>query len=134
MPLMKPPYGQITAIDLNKGEIVWQTPHGETPDAVRNNPLLKGMTIPRTGSQGKVGVLVTKNLIIAGDGTATTGPDGKLGGWLRAYDKATGKEVGAVPLPARVTGSPMTYMHNGVQYIAIAVSGPPGRLVGFRLP
>ena len=134
MPLMKPPYGQITAIDLNKGEIVWQTPHGETPDAVRNSPLLKGMTIPRTGSQGKVGVLVTKNLIIAGDGTATTGPDGKLGGWLRAYDKATGKEVGAVPLPARATGSPMTYLHNGVQYVAIAVSGPPGRLVGFRLP
>ena len=135
MPLMKPPYGQITAIDLNKGEIVWQTPHGETPDEVRNNPALKGMTIPRTGSRGKVGVLVTKNLIIAGDGTATTGKDGKMGGWLRAYDKATGKEVGAVPLPHRVTGSPMTYMLNGQQYIAVAVSGPgtPGRLVSFRL-
>ena len=91
------------------------------------------MTIARTGSRDKVGVLVTKNLIIAGDGTATTGPDGKLGGWLRAYDKATGKEVGAVPLPARVTGSPMTYMLGGAQYVAIAVSGPPGRLVVFRL-
>ena len=134
MPLMKPPYGQITAIDLNKGEIVWQVPHGETPDEVRGSPALKGMTIPRTGSRGKVGVLVTKNLIIAGDGTATTGPDGKLGGWLRAYDKRTGKEVGAVPLPTRVTGSPMTYMHNGVQYVAVAVSGGmPGRLVAFRL-
>jgi quinoprotein glucose dehydrogenase len=134
MPLMKPPYGQITAIDLNKGEIVWQTPHGETPDEVRGSPALKGMTIARTGSRGKVGVLVTKTLIIAGDGTATTGPDGKMGGWLRAYDKATGKEVGAVPLPTRVTGSPMTYMHNGAQYIAVAVSGGmPGRLVGLRL-
>jgi quinoprotein glucose dehydrogenase len=134
MPLMKPPYGQITAIDLNKGEIVWQLPHGETPDEVRGSPALKGMTIPRTGSKGKVGVLVTKNLIIAGDGTATTGPDGKLGGWLRAYDKATGKEVGAVPLPTRVTGSPMTYSVDGAQYIAVAVSGGmPGQLVSFRL-
>ena len=134
MPLMKPPYGQITAIDLNKGEIVWQVPHGETPDEVRNNPALKGMTIPRTGSKGKVGVLVTKSLIIAGDGTATTGPDGKLGGWLRAYDKATGREVGAVPLPTKVTGSPMTYSVDGAQYIAVAVSGGmPGQLVGFRL-
>jgi quinoprotein glucose dehydrogenase len=135
MPLMKPPYGQITAIDLNKGEIVWQVPHGETPDEVRTSPVLKGMTIPRTGSQGKVGVLVTKTLIIAGDGTATTGTDGKLGGWLRAYDKARGKEVGAVPLPTKVTGSPMTYVVEGVQYVAVAVSGNglPGRLVSYRL-
>ncbi len=71
---------------------------------VRNNPALKGMKIPRTGSQGKVGILVTKTLIIAGDGTATTDKDGKLGGWLRAYDKKTGKEVGAVPLPGRASG------------------------------
>ena len=135
MPLMKPPYGQITAIDLNKGEIVWQVPHGETPDEVRNNPLLKGMAIPRTGSQGKVGTLITKTLVIAGDGTATTGPDGKMGAWLRAYDKATGKEVGAVRLPTRVTGSPMTYAVNGVQYVAVPVSGfgEPGRLVAYKL-
>ncbi len=135
MPLMKPPYGQITAIDLNKGEIVWQVPHGETPDEVRNSPALRGMTIARTGSQGKVGTLITKTLVIAGDGTATTGPDGKMGAWLRAYDKATGKEVGAVRLPTRVTGSPMTYAVNGDQYVAVAVSGfgEPGRLVAFKL-
>lgn len=135
MPLLKPPYGQITAINLNRGDIVWQVPHGQTPDVVRNNPALKGMTIPRTGSQGKVGVLVTKTLIIAGDGTATTSADGKFGGWLRAYDKATGREVGAVPLPARVTGSPMTYSVGGTQYIAVPVSGVgmPGQLVSLKI-
>jgi len=134
LPIFKPPYGRITAYDMNKGEIVWQVPHGETPDVVRNHPALKGINIPRTGSQGKVGILITKTLVIAGDGTATTDKDGKLGGWLRAYDKATGKEVGAVPLPGRATGSPMTYMVDGQQHIAIACTGPvPGRLVGLRL-
>jgi len=134
--LMKPPYGQITAIDLNKGEIVWQVAHGETPDEVKNAPALKGLKIPRTGSLGKVGLVITKNLVIAGDGTATTGADGKLGGWLRAYDKKTGREVAAVPLPSRVSGSPMTYMVGGKQYVAVAVSGSGanGQLVSFRLP
>ncbi len=136
MPLMKPPYGQITAIDMNRGTIAWQVPHGETPDEVRNNPALKGLAIPRTGSRGKVGVLVTKTLVIAGDGTATTGDDGKKGGWLRAYDKRSGREVGAVPLPARVTGSPMSYESAGAQYVVVPVSGPgePGQLVAFKLP
>ncbi|HEX2760261.1 MAG TPA: PQQ-binding-like beta-propeller repeat protein [Rhizomicrobium sp.] len=134
MPIFKPPYGRITSYDMNKGEILWQIAHGETPDVVRNNPALKGMKIPRTGSQGKVGILVTKTLIIAGDGTATTDKDGKLGGWLRAYDKKTGKEVGAVPLPGRASGSPMTYMVDGQQYISIACTGPvPGRLVTLKL-
>jgi len=135
MPLMKPPYGQITAIDLNRGEIVWQVPHGQTPDEVRLNPVLKGMTIPRTGSRGKVGVLVTKTLVIAGEGTITTGEDGRKGAWLRAYDKASGREVGAVWMPARVTGSPMTYAWGGVQYIAVPISGPgvPGQLLTFKL-
>jgi len=126
LPLMKPPYGQITAINLNSGEIVWQVPHGETPDEVRLHPALKGLTIPRTGSKGKVGVLVTQTLVIAGEGTATTGADGKKGAWLRAYDKKTGKEL----------GSPMTYEHAGVQYIAVPISGPgvPGQMLTFRLP
>ena len=135
LPLMKPPYGQITAIDLNKGDIVWQVPHGQTPDEVKFNPVLKGMAIPRTGSEGKVGVLVTKTLVIAGDGTATTGADGRKGAWLRAYDKASGKELGAVWMPARVTGSPMTYAVGGTQYIAVPISGPgvPGQMLTFKL-
>ena len=68
LPLVKPPYGRITAIDLNKGELVWQIAHGETPDNIKNHPALKGVTIPRTGRQGRIGVLVTKTLVIAGEG------------------------------------------------------------------
>ena len=68
LPLVKPPYGRITAIDLNKGEMVWQIAHGETPDNIRNHPALKGVTIPRTGRQGRIGTLVTKTLVIAGEG------------------------------------------------------------------
>ena len=77
LPLVKPPYGRITALDLNKGELVWQIAHGETPDNIKNHPALKGVTIPRTGRQGRIGVLATKTLVIAGEGglftTATAG-------------------------------------------------------------
>ena len=77
LPLIKPPYGRITAIDLNKGEIVWQIAHGETPDNIRNHPALKGLTIPRTGRDGRIGTLVTKTLVIAGEGGFFTLPDGR---------------------------------------------------------
>ncbi|MDB5441068.1 MAG: Quinoprotein glucose dehydrogenase, partial [Caulobacteraceae bacterium] len=79
---------------------------------------------PRTGSRGKVGVLATKTLLIAGDGTSTTGADGKVGGWLRAYDKATGREVAQIPIPAAVTGNPMTYSVAGRQFIAVGLADP----------
>src|SRR5206468_10163335 len=135
LPLIKPPYGRITAIDLNKGEMVWQIAHGETPDNVRNHPALKGLTIPRTGRQGRIGALVTKTLVIAGEGGFFTSASGR-GAMLRAYDKATGKEVGSVFMPAPQTGSPMTYMLNGKQYIVLAVSGGnySAELLAFRLP
>jgi quinoprotein glucose dehydrogenase len=136
LPLVKPPWGRITAIDLNKGEIAWQVPHGDTADNVRNHPLLKGLSIPRTGRPGRLGVLTTKSLVIAGESGFVTTPSGKRGAMLRAYDKATGKEVGAVYLPAPQTGSPMTYVMNGRQYIVVAVSGAgySGELIAFRLP
>ena len=136
LPLVKPPYGTITAISLDKGEIVWQVAHGETPDALRGSPALKGMNIPRTGQAGSVGTLVTKTLVIAGDPQFTTLPSRPRGAMLRAYDKATGKEVGSVYLPAPQSGSPMTYMLNGRQYIVVAVSGGPysGEYIAFRLP
>src|SRR5262249_6777890 len=95
LPFLKPPYGRITAIDLDKGEWVWQIAHGETPDFVRNSPALKGVTIPRTGQSGAVGALITKTLVIAGEPQATTLPGRPRGAMLRAYDKATGREVGA---------------------------------------
>ena len=67
LPFVKPPWGRITAIDLNKGEMVWQIPHGETLDAVTNHPMLKGVTIPRTGRIGPIGTLTTKTLVISGE-------------------------------------------------------------------
>ncbi|MBF8300899.1 MAG: Quinoprotein glucose dehydrogenase [Acidobacteria bacterium] len=137
LPLLKPPYGTISAIDLNKGEIVWQTAHGETPDAIKNHPALKGLSIPRTGrAGGRIGVLVTRTLAIAGEPGFGTTPNGQRGAMLRAYDKATGAEVGAVYMPAPQTGSPMTYMLNGRQYLVVAISGAgyTGELLAFRLP
>jgi quinoprotein glucose dehydrogenase len=89
LPIIKPPYGRITALDMNKGTLAWQIAHGETPDNIKNHPALKGLTIPRTGRQGRIGVLVTKNLVIAGEGGFFTTPKGPRGAMLRAYDKAT---------------------------------------------
>ena len=96
--------------------------HGETPDSIRNHPALKGLAIPRTGQSGAVGALVTKTLVIVGDPLATT-MGARRGAMLRAYDKATGTEVGAVYMPAQQSGTPMTYALNGKQYIVVAVSG-----------
>jgi len=136
LPLLKPPYGQITAYDMNKGEILWQVAHGDTPDNVRNSPALKGRNIPRTGRPGQAGTLVTKTLVIAGEKGVATQPNGEKGALLRAYDKATGKDAGSVFMPAPQSGSPMTYMLNGKQYIVVAISGNGynGELVAFRLP
>jgi quinoprotein glucose dehydrogenase len=136
LPIMKPPYGQISAIDLTRGEIVWQVAHGETPDAIRNHPALAGLTIPRTGRPGTVGTLVTRTLLVAGEAGFGPTPSGARGAMLRAYDKRTGTEVGAVYMPAPQTGSPMTYMLNGRQYIVVAVGGAgySGELLAFRLP
>ena len=136
LPLIKPPYGRITALDLNKGDISWQIAHGDTPDNIKNHPALKGIDIPRTGRPGRIGVLVTKNLVVAGEGGFVTTANGQRGAMLRAYDKATGQDAGAVYMPAPQTGSPMTYFYNGKQYILVAISGASytGELVAFKLP
>lgn len=136
LPLLKPPYGTISAIDMKRGEILWQVPHGETPDSVRNHAALAGLDLPRTGQSGTVGTLVTSTLVIAGEPERTTTETGESGAMLRAYDKLTGAEVGAVYLSAPQSGSPMTYMLNEVQYIVIAISDGQntGELVALRLP
>jgi quinoprotein glucose dehydrogenase len=137
LPIIKPPYSTITAIDLNTGEIKWQVPHGETPDFVRNSPALKGMDIPRTGQTSyNIGTLLTKTLVIAGDSMVTTTADHPRGAMLRAYDQQNGREVGAVWMPAPQSGSPMTFMLNGRQYIVVAVSGGnySGEFICFSLP
>jgi quinoprotein glucose dehydrogenase len=136
LPLLKPPYGRITAIDLNKGEIVWQVAHGETPDNIRNHPALQGLNIPRTGRPGQAGTLVTKTLLVAGEKGIATMPDGRRGAYLRAYNKATGQDAGKIYMPAPQSGSPMTYMLNGKQYIVVAISGQGynAEFVAFALP
>jgi quinoprotein glucose dehydrogenase len=136
LPLMKPPYGRITAINLDKGDIVWWIAHGDTPDYVRNSPALKEVTIPKTGQSGYVGVLVTKTLVIAADPLVTTTPEHPRGALLHAYSKATGKELGAVWMPAAQSGTPMTYSVNGRQFIVVPVSGGnySGEYLAFALP
>jgi quinoprotein glucose dehydrogenase len=136
LPLLKPPYGRITAISLETGDFRWQIAHGETPDYVRNHPALKGLKIPRTGRAGNLGPLCTKTLVICGEAGYFTDPQGIRGAMLRAYDKGTGEEKGAVYLPAPQSGCPMTYMLAGRQYIVLAVSGGSysGELLAFRLP
>jgi quinoprotein glucose dehydrogenase len=135
LPVVKPPYGQISAIDLKTGDILWQVAHGETPDNVRNHPLLKNMNLPRTGRIGPVSTLVTKTMLVAGEKGTFTLPDGRIGAMLRAYDKASGRELGAVYMPQQQTGGPMTYVLNGVQYIVVAVGGANGaEFIAYRLP
>ncbi len=136
LPLIKPPYGQISAISLDSGDILWQVPHGETPDNIKNHPALKGLKIPRTGRPGIAGTLVTKTLVVAGEPGFGITSTGQRGSMLRAYDKKTGAEAGAVYMPAPQTGSPMTYMLNGRQYLVVAISGGTytGELLALRLP
>jgi quinoprotein glucose dehydrogenase len=136
--MIKPPYGLLAAINLDRGEVMWQTPHGDTPDNVRNHPALKGLNIPKTGQAltSGVGLLITKTLVVIGDPQVTTTPEHPRGAMLRAYDKMSGKEVGAIWMPAPQSGSPMTYSVDGRQFIIVAISGGPysGEYVAFSLP
>ena len=141
LPLIKPPYDRITAYDMNTGDILWQKTHSSSPDNIKNNAALKGLDLPRLGQPGRtfIGVLTTKTLVIAGEGGVHTNGQGQTVALLRAYDKATGEDVpGEVNMPARQTGSPMTYMHNGKQYIVIAVTGQGantgGEIIAYALP
>jgi quinoprotein glucose dehydrogenase len=136
LPLVKPPYGLLSAIDLDTGTLTWQVPHGDTPDEIRNNPALRGLNIPKTGQQGNVGLLVTGTLVIMGDPLYSTASDHPRGAMLRAYDKKTGEQVGAVWMPAPQSGSPMTYSYDGKQYIIVAVSGGnySGDYIAYSLP
>jgi quinoprotein glucose dehydrogenase len=134
---VKPPYSRITAIDLDRGEFRWQVPFGATPDAIRNHPDLKGLNLPPLGRPGNnSGTLVTKTVLVAGESNVGPTPSGQRGAMLRAFDKASGKEVAAVYLPAPQSGTPMTYLINGRQYLVLAISGGTysGELLAFRLP
>jgi quinoprotein glucose dehydrogenase len=137
LPLLKPPYGTIAAIDLTQGEVLWEIPNGETPEAIRNHPALAGVDVGRTGRSGQPpGALATTTLLIVAEPGYGPTSDGTRGSMLRAYDKATGRRLAALQLPAPQSGSPMTYLLNGRQYLVIAVSGRdyPGELIAFRAP
>lgn len=135
LPIHKPPYGRISALDLKTGTLLWQSVHGETPDIIKNHRLLKGVSIPRTGQAGILGTLTTRTLVICGDAGLFTDETGRKGARLRAYDKTTGREVGAVFSPKPQTGAAMTYMFEGRQYIVNAVStGAGADLIAYRLP
>ena len=129
LPLIKPPYGRITAIDLNTGDHVWMMPNGEAPDDVRDHPALEGIEIGRLGKPTRAGILVTKTLVLAGEGYGG-------GPVLWAYDKATGTILGSLELPASQSGVPMTYLHEGRQYVVFSVggSGHPAELIALALP
>src|SRR5207302_1280835 len=108
----------------DKGELKWQVPHGDTPDNL-NHPMLQGMNIPKTGQNGSVGLLMTKTLVVLGDPQVTAPPGRPRGAMLRAYNRDTGAEVGAVWLPAAQSGSPMTYKgpdgRQNIEYISFAL-------------
>ncbi len=135
LPLVKPPWGRITAINLNSGDHAWMVPNTDTPEWARNNPALAGITLPRTGSFDQAGLLVTKTLLFAGEGSGLWRPGGG-GNKLRAHDKATGAILHELTLPANQSGIPMTYEVDGRQYIVVAVGakGLPGELVALTLP
>ena len=137
LPIIKPPYSRITAINMDTGDFRWQVPFGATPPNITNHPALKGLKLPPMGRPGNNnGTLVTKTLLVAGEKNFGPTPSGQRGAMLRAFDKMTGQEVGAVYLPAPQTGSPMTYMLNGRQYLVVAIGGGAytAELLVFALP
>ena len=129
LPLVKPPYGTITAIDLNTGDHIWQIPNGNTPARIRNHPALEGVDIGNTGTGSHATKLVTSTLLMYGEGRSGAPV-------FRAVDKMTGEELGAIDLPGSTFTAPMTYMHEGQQYVTVAVrlSGGGYGLVALRLP
>jgi len=133
LPLFKPPYGRLVAIDLNKGEIKWTVANGDGP---RNHPALKDLNLPPLGNAGRVGPLVTKTLVFMGEGMITPQPPGAGGKKFRAFDKKTGNVVWEMDLPGGSSGVPMTYVWQGKQYIIVPIGWTdlPGEFVALALP
>ena len=136
LPLIKPPYGRITAYNMNTGDIVWQVANGDTYEWIKTHPALKGLTIPRTGRADEGGIVVTKTLAFSGQGCGLFRGGGGGGPMFYAYDKMTGAVVHELELPANTCGNPMTYMANGKQYIVVAVGAQnfPAELIALSLP
>jgi quinoprotein glucose dehydrogenase len=136
LPLVKPPYGRITAYNMNTGDIVFQVANGDTYDWMKTHPALKGLDIPKTGRADEGGIVITKTLMFAGQGCGLFRRGGGGGPMFYAYDKKTGEVVHELALPAGTCGNPMTYMVNGKQFIAVSVGSrtAPAELVALALP
>lgn len=135
LPLVKPPYGRITALDLNRGTTAWMVPNGDGP---RHHPALQGLNLPPLGQSVRAAPLVTKTLLFVTEGdqiNVRTPPNGG-GRKIRAYDKATGKVLWEMELEAGSTGTHMTYLHQGKQFIVVAIGGleHPAEFVALSLP
>ncbi len=130
--IVKPPYGRVTAIDMNSGDHLWWIPNADTPDRIANHPLLMGVDIPDTGVPTRSGILLTKSLLFVseGNGAADAGPT------MRAFNKETGEKLATIELPANNTGLPFTYEHAGKQYLGMFVggAGAPAELIIYALP
>ena len=137
LPLVKPPWGRVTAIDLNTGQHVWMRPNGAPPEYVKNHPALRGVAIGETGRPSRSPLLVTKTLLFGADGSNLFNPlTGGGGNTFRAMDKKTGRPIHEMQLPGQATGVPMSYMLDGRQYVVVAVGAPgvPAELVALTLP
>jgi glucose dehydrogenase len=132
LPLTKPPYGRITAFDMNKGEKLWMVPNGDGP---RDHPSLKGLNLPPLGTPGRPAPLLTKTLLFIGEGREANGGGIPIGGkTFRAYDKTNGKVLWETTLEAGATGSPMTYLANGKQHVVVPIGGANPQWVALALP
>jgi quinoprotein glucose dehydrogenase len=128
LPIFKPPYGRITAIDINTGEHLWWIPNGGTPESVRDHPLLQDLDIPPTGQSSHATILVTSTLMMYGEGRSGEPR-------FHAVDKLTGEVLATLEIPAPTSTAPMTFMHEGQQYIVLSVGGGemPGSVIALTL-
>ena len=138
MPLVKPPYGRITAINMNTGEHIWMVPNGDGP---RDHPAIANLDLPPLGQTGRAMTLLTKTLLFVSEGDpimVRTPPVGtnNSGKMIRAFEKTTGKVLWEYELPAGTNGSPITYMYENRQYIVIPIGSAQhsGEWVALALP
>jgi quinoprotein glucose dehydrogenase len=132
LPLIKPPYAKITAINLNTGEHLWWAVNGG--EGPVDHPAIKHLDLPPMGTNARAGAMVTRTLLFVTEGSGRSGSATGGSPYLRAFDKRTGEVLARIQLPGHATGVPMTYLARGKQFIAVAVGSNPAQLVALSLP